>query len=275
MRRFMLVTAVAALLSIASAPAALAKGPVGATIEGDGIEGMLEIDQPGELGQGTPMSHFVDELGFFDLVFGESAKKYAAQPTNALGDSRLVISWDMAGETIVQELYLEADGGPVTHVAAGQKFWEGTGTTTGGWKRVDSRIAGTLVALGVDEAAVAHLVKKDSDETGSKQDETDKTAGAKGNDGTSYDKPAVVNADELVGGDKATPSGSGSSNGDTTSSGSVSSGSASGGSALSGNASSGSPGSDGAPLALILAALLALGALGAGAWFAKRRPITH
>jgi hypothetical protein len=147
---------VVVLMSLA--PAAYAKGPLGATIEGDGVDGRIVIDQRGELGQGTAMSRFVEVVGFFDLTFGESPVVSAVQPTTSLGKTRMTISWDMGeGSTIVQELYLHAGGGPVTYVAPGQQFWEEGWMTEGGWFTITGDVATALIEFGVDEAAVAHL----------------------------------------------------------------------------------------------------------------------
>lgn len=142
------------------APVAHAKGPAGATIEGDGIEGSVLVEQPGELGQGTAMSRLVEAVGFFELTFGKSPQVSAQAPTTALGKARWVITWDMsAGDTIVQEIYPDAAGGPVTHISPGQQFWEDTTGTVGGWFTITDDIAAPLVDLGVAEAAVARLIK--------------------------------------------------------------------------------------------------------------------
>ncbi len=153
-----------ALLIVAfliNAPAAFAKGPSGATIEGDGVKGAVVVERPGELGQGTAMSRLVEAVGFFELTFGESAKVSAGQPTKSLGKSRLVITWDMTdGDTIIQHIYHDAAGGPVAHMAPGQRFWADTATTAGGWFTITGDIATPLVELGVDETAVGHLLMK-------------------------------------------------------------------------------------------------------------------
>lgn len=158
-RATLLAALVVGLLSIT--PAAHAKGPAGAVIEGDGVSGALVIDKPGELGQGTPMSQLVEAVGFFELTFGESAKISKTQPTKAIGKSRIVITWDMTGgDTIVQEIYHHAEGGPVTYIEPGQEFWEDTAVVVGGWFTITKDIATPLTALGVDESAVSHLLTK-------------------------------------------------------------------------------------------------------------------
>lgn len=133
-------------------PTALAKGPAGATIEGDGIKGTLVIDQGAEVGQGTAMSQLVDSVGFFELAFGER-KPLTEPPTRVIGKQRLIITWDMgSGNTIVQEVYHRAEGGPVTYIEPGRRIWDST-TTTGGWFRVTGDIETPLIELGVSPDA--------------------------------------------------------------------------------------------------------------------------
>lgn len=149
MRTRSIVIAGVLAVVMAITPAALAKGPLGAVIEGDGVTGQLVIDQPGELGQGTAMSELVEAAGFFELTFGDAAGVLDEAPTDTLGKQRIVITWDMAdGDTIVQEVYHKAAGGPVSYVAPGQTFWEDTEQTAGGWF-VTGDIAGPLIELGV------------------------------------------------------------------------------------------------------------------------------
>lgn len=152
-RSILVATVVAAVLLAASA--ALAKGPTGATIEGEGVTGTLDIDEPGELGQGTPMSDLVAAAGFFPLVFGDDTVT-SEPPTTALGRP-LLITWRMGDDEVVEEIYLHASGGPVAHVAPGQLFWDDTHASGGGWLRVTEGIAAPLIDLGVDEAALSHL----------------------------------------------------------------------------------------------------------------------
>lgn len=154
LRRTALIAACVATL-LAAAPAAHAKGPIGATIEGEGVTGTLDIDEPGELGQFTAMSELVEAAGFFTLALGDGSAASEA-PTSSLGQP-LMITWRMGDGVVVEEIYLHAAGGPVAHVAPGQLFWEGTAASNGGWLRITGDIATPLVALGVPEAAVAHL----------------------------------------------------------------------------------------------------------------------
>lgn len=154
LRRTTLICALAAAVLLAAPPAS-AKGPTGATIEGEGVPGVIEIDEPGELGQGTPMSDLVEAAGFFPLVL-EDRSAATSPPTDSLG-LPLLITWRMGDDVVIEEIYLHAAGGPVAHVASGQPIWDGTATTSGGWLRISRDIATPLGALGVPEPAVAHL----------------------------------------------------------------------------------------------------------------------
>ncbi len=150
-RRIVLLLAVA-LVVVLQVPAAHAKGPAGGLIEGAGVDGVINVAQPGELGQGTPMSRLVEVVGFFDLTFGESKKVLTEQPTKFLGKCLITITWDMTERSsITQHIYLDAVGGPVTHVAPGQTFWDGW-ETVGGWMVVTGDLATPLIELGVDES---------------------------------------------------------------------------------------------------------------------------
>jgi hypothetical protein len=148
------IASVAAVV-LMMAPAVFAKGPTGATIEGEGVAGTIDIDEPGELGQGTSMSELVEEAGFFPLVF-EEGSGLSEPPTPFLGRP-LLITWRMGNDVVVEELYLHASGGPVAHVAPGQFFWDATHASGGGWLRISNDIAAPLIALGVPEPVVAHL----------------------------------------------------------------------------------------------------------------------
>lgn len=155
MRRRLVLLLTLALVLVFQVPAAHAKGPAGGWIEGAGFDGVVNISQPGELGQGTPVSKLVEVIGFFDLAFGESKLVLDEQPTKLLGDSIVTITWDMLERsTITQHIYLDAEGGPVTHIAPGQTFWDGW-ETVGGWMVVTGDLATPLIALGADESVFA------------------------------------------------------------------------------------------------------------------------
>lgn len=154
MRRRIVLLLAGALVVVLHVPAAHAKGPAGGFLEGAGVDGVINVAQPGELGQGTPMSRLVEVIGFFDLTFGESKLVLVDQPTENLGDSVITITWDMLERSsITQHIYLDAGGGPITHIAPGQSFWDGW-ETVGGWMIVTGDLATPLIELGVDESVI-------------------------------------------------------------------------------------------------------------------------
>jgi len=241
-------------LFMLQAPIAHAKGPLGASIEGDGVAGVLDIRQAGETGQGTAMSRFVEAIGFFELTFGKSTQVATSQPTQTLGKSRLTITWDMGGgDTIEQELYLHAAGGPVSHVAGGQKFWENTTSTVGGWFTISGDIATPLMELGVRESAVAHLTAKDAaDKDLANKDVAKKDVAKK----DAADKDAATK--DLATKDLATTESAAVAAGPTAS--------AAGGSSAQPNGPGAMP-----AVAIVLAAAI----IGVGTWIRMRHPATR
>ena len=152
MRRTLTLSAVAVVFML-GLPAAFAKGPVGVAISGDGISGPVQANIIEDVSAGRPVASLFEALGGFDLIFGEASKAKAEAPTKALGKRMLTIEWDLHGgdPRITQYLYLDADGGPVAHVPAGQPLWEDM-VSAGGWMVVEADIASPLTALGVDAA---------------------------------------------------------------------------------------------------------------------------
>lgn len=157
--RWLRIVGVAAV-TFAIPLASFAKGAAGATLEGEGIDGFLVVDQAGELGQGTAMSLFAERAGFFPLVFGDETGQTAGQ-TEALvaGETQptIVVTWDMVGDPIVQDLYFLKDGSVVAYVAPGQEFWEDTAKTVGGWMSIKADLRKPLAELGVDVSVLPRL----------------------------------------------------------------------------------------------------------------------
>jgi hypothetical protein len=141
-RVFLLVVATTLL---APAAVASAKGPVGATVDGDGLAAPVELrlEDRWEL---------VEDLGFFAAVFRtEPDPMQAAPPAGDLGP-RLVVAWEVPGPSgppavVRQDVYPFAAAGPLTYMAPGQAV---VGTTTyGGWFRAPAGLADDLVAAGI------------------------------------------------------------------------------------------------------------------------------
>ena len=134
--------------------AAQGKGAISANINGPGLGGGVRMGGGGESGSGTRLGALADSSGFW-------AQTYGAQPTPLLsrrppGDlgARYEVRYAMepgGGSVIVQRIYPFADRGPVTFMAAGQRFWT-TEQTKGGWFRASSNLVSTLRSLGVPKS---------------------------------------------------------------------------------------------------------------------------
>jgi hypothetical protein len=145
--RFLLVVAVAAL---AAPNVAAAKGPSDATNSGPGLASPLLISGNGEGDTSTDLGLLVAESGFFPQTFGQSPNPLLrAKPTAQLG-SRYTVTYTVPGpstDTLRQELYPYAAGGPVSYMEPGQKIWDQK--THGGWFRGTSQLKTRLVAAGL------------------------------------------------------------------------------------------------------------------------------
>ncbi len=122
MRRMIVLAGVLALAMLVMGPA-WAKGPTGATIAGPGIEEPIEIEGDGEPGSGTDFAAFVEAAGFWQVVMDvegsamSSRGEVIASPPSDLG-ARYTVTWHMGSERVTTELYPNAAGGPVVHMAA-------------------------------------------------------------------------------------------------------------------------------------------------------------
>lgn len=170
MRRIITCASVAILLLL-SLPAAHAKGPVAVTISGDGVKAPIEVNLISDPSVADPINSLMDSLAVFDLIFGESKRVLTEQPSKALGDVVVTLDWDLhGGEAIIsQHIYLDAAGGPVTHVPAGQPLWEDF-VSAGGWMTVTRDIAAPLTELGVDAAVFGKSTIDKTSVTKSPQD---------------------------------------------------------------------------------------------------------
>lgn len=142
-RVFLLVVATTLL-----APAAAsAKGPSGATVDGDGFDRPVELRLRGE-----EQWRLVEDLGFFATVFRtEPDPTLDAAPAGDLGP-RLVVSWEVPGpsgrsDVVRQDVYPLAPGGPYTYMAPGQPVMGNE--TYGGWFRAPAGLADDLAAAGI------------------------------------------------------------------------------------------------------------------------------
>jgi hypothetical protein len=155
MRRLVLLAAVVAGLAVATA--AQAKGPIAATIDGPGPSGGISLGGNGEPGSGAPLGNLADQSGLFPAAFRQSPDPMLAdRPTGDLGP-RYTITYRLPGpngeeSTIRQNAYPNAQGGPVTYTAPGQRFF-GTESTRGGWYRAAPALKATVLQAGQPRAA--------------------------------------------------------------------------------------------------------------------------
>jgi hypothetical protein len=135
-------------LTLALAGTAVAKGVSGASISGPNLR------HDAELGI-RASNRLADLVGFYPSVFETVPDPTLAGRPKSLGP-RYRISYELLGDergrntaTVKQDLYPYAAGGPVAHVAAGQKLPEGMGDATGGWFRAPGYALDQLTSLGL------------------------------------------------------------------------------------------------------------------------------
>ena len=145
-RLFGTMTALVAII-VATAGLAVAKGPESATITGPGLDEPLELV---DWSNRDAMSALMEQTGiWFDT--GRALE----EPPDTLGPA-YVIAWVNSGppglpvaeRTIVQEVYLAADGGPVLHTPT-QASTENWGQRVLGWRTAPPELSDTLASLGV------------------------------------------------------------------------------------------------------------------------------
>jgi hypothetical protein len=150
------IAALAAVLAAVLVPAAaLAKGPIEASVEGPGLSSPLTFTGSGEaaMAPGQPQMQLAEATGFFPAAFRQVPDPMLdRQPAGRLGP-RYVIEWRVPGPDenefrIVQDLYPYAKPGAVTYMKPGQPLFE-TGGTRGGWFVASPQLEATLVAAGL------------------------------------------------------------------------------------------------------------------------------
>jgi len=152
MRR-QLVVGLAAVAALAFAGAAGAKGPESASLTGPGLGRSLAVAGQGEMGPGTPLGALVDSGGFFAQLYGQMPDPtLKARPHGTLGP-RYRVTYIVPGPNgvrsrVVQDVYPFAKPVPLTHMAAGQRYW-GTRTAHGGWYRSSVELRRALVQAGL------------------------------------------------------------------------------------------------------------------------------
>ena len=155
MRRTWVVAATAGLAVLMAASPALAKGADQATITGPGISTPIVVGGNGEPGSAESLGQLGDNSGLFLAMFGPSSNGAMSlsseAPTGPLGPKYKIV-FRVPGaspkpDTVKQDVYPLAAGGPVTFTPAGQTVL-GT-STTGGWHRAPATFRPLLTSLGV------------------------------------------------------------------------------------------------------------------------------
>jgi hypothetical protein len=146
----------AVFLAVLMVPgAAHAKGPDQATIDGEGMVAPMSVD--GTEGAHDDLGTLADVAGLWPAVYGQRPDPMLAEaPKEDLGP-KLVITWRLPDggttpDSIRQELYLYAEGGPVTFTPADQPFLDQR--TTGGWFRTPTAIQAGWETLGLPDRSV-------------------------------------------------------------------------------------------------------------------------
>ena len=153
MRRYFIAAALVALVLPA---AAVAKGPVSASISGPALERSLTIRGDGE-GPSTALGTLADASGFFAQMFGQSPDPtLASRPGGTLGPRYRVV-YVVPGPNniqsrVVQYLYPYAKPVALTYMKPGQAFW-GSESAHGGWYRASTGLKKMLVRAGLPTKA--------------------------------------------------------------------------------------------------------------------------
>lgn len=152
MRRFLMLAAIGLLAAFGAAAPASAKGPTAAMLNGPGLSHGLPVKGQGEGGYGTPLGALVQFGGFFEQAFGQTPDPTTPkQPAGDLGPRYRVVyrvPGPSATNTLVQDVYPYAKPRPVTHMAAGQRFFGGM-RTHGGWFVAAAGLKPALVKAGL------------------------------------------------------------------------------------------------------------------------------
>ena len=144
--------AAAVLVALALPALAAAKGPVGASISGPGLERALSIRGDGE-GPGTALGNLTMASGFFAQTFGQTPDPtLRTRPAGTLG-ARYRVAYTVPGPNgsdsrIVQLVYPYAKPVALSYMRAGQPFFDGD-RTYGGWFRASKELRRMFVRAGL------------------------------------------------------------------------------------------------------------------------------
>ena len=156
------IAVAAATVALALPATAAAKGPSAASISGPGLSSPIAFrgDEGGDYGN---LGVLVQQGGFFPQAFTQSPDPTLRAAPQRLGSRYTVVytvpNGTTQSDTLRQDLYPYAVGGPVSYMAPGQQFW-GDQATHGGWYRygIGSQLRSLLVKSGLPkrDPALAH-----------------------------------------------------------------------------------------------------------------------
>jgi hypothetical protein len=125
------------VLAVLTAPGvAVAKGPLSGSVSGPGLAAPIELDGTGEWDENSPLALLTADTGIYD------SSTHPPRPAGELGpgyDVRLVfprLSTGKPANVVRQRLYPYADPGPTVYTGRGQRIFEHTPPTAGGWYQV-------------------------------------------------------------------------------------------------------------------------------------------
>jgi hypothetical protein len=144
--------AAAVLVALALPVIAAAKGPVGASVSGPGLDRPLAVRGDGE-GPGTALGNLATASGFFPQMFGQTPDPtLRLRPKATLGPKYRVV-YTVPGPNgiesrVVQIVYPYAKPVALSYMRPAQPFWE-SDRTHGGWFRASATLKRTLVRAGL------------------------------------------------------------------------------------------------------------------------------
>jgi hypothetical protein len=153
----------AVIFSLLITPAvAHAKGPDQATIDGTGMTTPVSIS--GTEGAAGDLSTLVELAGLFPAAMGQIPDPMLATAPDELLGPKLSITWripdgDPTPGTVGQDLYLYAEGGPLTYTAPGQQFL-GSERTRGGWFRTPAALRSRWAVFGLPARTALEAVAR-------------------------------------------------------------------------------------------------------------------
>jgi len=157
MRRAIVVLVALGWLLLGLAPAAQAKGPTAAVIEGPGITEPVRVESYEAVGQLPDIGTLMQRTGG-DVMFGDVVRLDPDAPATELG-ARFTVQYLMDKDVVLtQELYPFAEGGPYTFTPPGQRSLFVEAEMASGWFRGPAELTTTLERMGATKTDAADVV---------------------------------------------------------------------------------------------------------------------